>query len=363
MVNARTWLTLFLVSFGTALATASCGSSDSGSPGSAGVTGANTPGGADGAVNGTAGTISGGLGAGASAGAVSTIGAGATGRAGSGGGLGGGSSVSTGTLGSMCASDADCAGGLSCLTPDSTDMGSGGPSFGMCTATCVSDANCGGFEIGAGCVDVGTPTAPKRFCFEACTLGGDAGVFNTKCQGRIDFACTDLSTNTITPDPFCLPRCRADLECGSGLFCDSRSGLCSITQALGDAVGTACDPSAATNKCRGICLRTSSTVATTGECAEFCSGFLPCMYTGQAPGGLCAGALSNVFGPLDFGYCEPNCKCTSDCKFTGDQCRAWAATEASLKTALGADGLCLANLTPPGDVELTCGAGGTGGGP
>jgi hypothetical protein len=349
LVNARTWLTLFLVSFGTALATASCGSSDPGSPGSAGVTGVNMGGGGGGALSG------GGLGAGASAGAVSTPGAGATGRAGSGGGSG----VSTGTLGSMCASDTDCAGGLSCLTPDSTDLGSGGPSLGLCTATCVSDANCGGFEIGAGCVNVGTVTAPKGFCFEACTLGGDASVINTKCQGRLDFACTDLSTTT-TPDPFCLPRCINDVECGTGLFCDTRSGLCAKTMATGDAVGTPCDPSAATNSCRGICLRTSSTV---GECAELCSGLVPCMFTGQVPGGLCAGAITQAFGPLDLGYCEPNCKCTTDCKFTGDRCRAWAATEAPFKTTLGADGLCLANLTPPADVELTCGAGGTGGGP
>jgi hypothetical protein len=233
----------------------------------------------------------------------------------------------------------------------------------VCTAACSVDADCSPFEAGAGCVDFGTTAAPKGFCFEACTQGGDATAFDTKCQARGDFACTDLSPITTPPSPpapFCMPRCRADAECGTGLFCDVREGLCVKTKTPGDPVGSACDPNATTATCQGICL---GMTATTGVCAELCSGLLPCMYVGKTPGGLCAGALSTTFGPLDQGYCEPNCACTSECKITGDVCRAWATTEATLKTALGANGLCFPNLAA-GDVELTtCSQGGSGGGP
>jgi hypothetical protein len=333
VVKARTWLTLFIISLGTVAATASCGSDE---------------------ATGTGGTGGGSILGGGRAGSV--------GRAGS-GGSGGNSVGAVPTLGATCGSDLDCGAGLTCITADSTALGSGGPSLGMCTKTCATDTDCDALETGAGCINFGTTAAPKPYCVEACTQGGDSTAFDTKCQGRADVACVDLSdpnSATALPDPFCLPRCRADLECGTGLFCNKRNGLCSTTKRTGDPVGTACDPAAATNACEGICLGFPDG---TGKCAEPCSGFLPCMYAVDKPGGLCTGALSANFGPLDQGYCEPNCACAADCAFPGDTCWGWTPAESSLATALGAVGTCFVSTTPivTGSVELTCGEGGSGG--
>jgi hypothetical protein len=194
---------------------------------------------------------------------------------------------------------------------------------------------------------------------------------STKCQGRFDLACKDLANPAASTaaDPFCVPRCRMDSECGTGLFCSPRTGLCSKTKPTGDAAGTPCDANAMTNNCEGICVGfPDSTGKTfTGACADLCSGVTPCAFKGTTPGGLCLGALSQMFGPLDEGFCEPTCSCTGDCQFLGHICRGWMATESDLQTALASPGLCF----PPvmdGSVELTAceggaaGAGGAAGG-
>ena len=153
--------------------------------------------------------------------------------------------------------------------------------------------------------------------------------------------------------PFCIPLCRSDLECGTGLYCNKGSGLCSKTKPTGDPVGTPCSPDAATATCAGFCIRTSAdnVKPVTGVCAEYCSGLLDCMYDGDKPGGLCAGQFSDTFGILDLGYCEPSCECTGQCPFPDDQCRAWNASEQSLAQDLGKPGLCYPNVTD--STELT----------
>lgn len=341
VVKARTLFTLFIISLGTVAATASCGSDEATGGGAAGDAG---------------GSI---LGGGATGRAGTTGRAGATAGGGEAASNGGAGNNGPGPLGAMCAGDIDCAQGLTCIPPDSTDFGSGGPSLGMCTMACTSDAVCGALAPGAGCINFGTQAAPKAFCLEGCTQGGDATAFDTKCQGRPDFACSDFSASAV-PDPFCVPRCRADIECGPGLFCSRRSGLCSATKGTGDPAGTACDPMATTSTCQGVCVHFASNDM--GVCAELCSGFLPCMYggaDGQKPGGLCSGALSQTFGPVDEGFCEPNCACSGDCKFPDHLCRKWPTAEANFKSILGADGMCYPTVL--NSVELTCGEGGAGG--
>jgi len=255
-----------------------------------------------------------------------------------------------------------------CLTAGSTALNGGGPAGGMCTLACTSTADCTAVAPGADCFNFGTMAAPKLYCLDGCTQGGtDAATAASKCQGRGDFACVDLSSSTV-PDPFCIPLCRSDIECGTGLYCNKGSGLCSKTKPTGDPVGTACTPGADTDTCEGFCIRTSAdgVMPVTGVCAEFCAGLLDCMYDGDKPGGLCAGQFSNTFGILDLGYCEPSCDSTCDCPITGDLCRAWAADEQTLAMDLGKKGLCYPNVT--GSVELTCddqgmaGAGGDSGG-
>lgn len=329
MVKARTWFTLCIIALGTIGATASCGGSDEGTVSSAGSGGGGViPGG------GRAGT---------------------TGRAGATGSSGSTGNVGTG-LGATCASNAQCDDGLVCITPDSTELGDGGPSLGMCTLACTSTADCAAVATGSACFEVGTD---KGYCFASC-VQGEATVQTDKCLGRPDFACQDIS-ETATPEAFCLPRCRADLECGDGLFCNKRSGLCSPTKGTGDPLGSPCTPGAAVGTCEGVCLRTSADGVTpiTGVCTELCSGVFPCKYSGENPGGLCLGPLSADWDVGDLGYCQPSCECSGDCTYPGDVCRAWAAGEESLATTLNAPGLCYPSVM--NTVELDCGEGGAGG--
>jgi hypothetical protein len=339
VIKARTWFTLLLLSFGTVAATVSCGSDE--------------------ATGGGGGTGGGGL-----IGASGKAGGGSVSRAGSGSA---GDTGTTGILGTVCAVDGDCATGFTCVTAGSGKFGGGGPSQGLCTASCTTDDDCAALEPGAGCVNMGTTDAPAPYCLEACTQGDPLDP-TTKCQGRFDLACRDLSdpTTSTTADPFCVPRCRMDAECGTGLFCSPRTGLCSKTKPTGDAAGTPCDSNAATNNCAGICVGfpDSTGKVFTGYCADLCSGVTPCNFTGTTPGGLCLGALSQMFGELDEGFCEPTCTCGGECKFPNHICRGWLSTESALQMALNSPGLCIPPVMPPdGSVELAACEGGSGGAP
>jgi hypothetical protein len=75
------------------------------------------------------------------------------------------------------------------------------------------------------------------------------------------------------------------------------------------------------------------------------------MYSGTTPGGYCAGALTADFNVLDFGYCEPACDCTVDCKIPGDLCQAWTADFAAVASDLGSAGFCYPNVI--GSTEVT----------
>ncbi len=249
-----------------------------------------------------------------------------------------------------------------CLTAGGNEFNGGGPAGGVCTAKCSSTADCDALEKGADCFNYGTDAEPKLYCLEACVQGGDATSSPDKCRGRANFACVDLSATSV-PEPFCLPLCRADIECGAGLYCSKSSGLCSSTKPTGDPVGTPCTPSTASGpgsgNCEGFCVRSTAdgAVPAKGVCAEFCSGFLDCAYHGDQPGGLCYGALSDNFGIFDLGYCFPACDCTANCPFPGDRCRAWPAAQQSFAVELGAPGLCASDVT--GSVALdTCGEAG-----
>jgi hypothetical protein len=324
VVKARTWFTLFMISLGTVAATASCGSDE--------------------AIGGSGGSSGG-----------SIIGrAGAVGRA--------GSSGDSSALGVPCDTDTQCGDGLICAKANGTAFGAGGPSHGMCTLACTATGTeCSTLKPGAECFEFGTELAPQAYCLDACVQDTPLDL-STKCAGRPDFVCADLGSDV--PQPFCVPHCRSDAECGTGLFCDQTGllGLCVKTKPPArDPVGTPCDPEANTPTCAGYCIRTTEDGVTPveGVCVELCAGGLDCMLKGNTPGGFCAGPLSDPFGALDLGYCLPNCSCTSDCKFPDDLCRKWADDESELASLLGADGLCYPNVT--GTVELTCGEGGAGG--
>jgi Cys-rich repeat protein len=350
VVKARTWFTLFIVSLGTVAATASCGSDE-----------------ATGGSSGSGNIISGG---GRSGNAGSVGRAGAVGRAGS----SGSSSVGDPTsLGLECTSDAQCAEGMVCAKANGTLFGGAGPSKGMCTKACTptpAGTECSDLKPGAQCFDFGTDDEPQGYCLDACEQDSPLDI-TSKCAGRTDFVCADLGDEDTGPAPFCVPHCRSDAECGTGLFCDKSSllGLCSKTKPpAGDPVGAPCTPTTESdpvpNTCAGYCIRTSENGVSpvTGVCVELCSGGSECMYgagSKPTPGGFCGGALSDPWGALDLGYCLPSCSCTSDCKIEGDLCRKWTDNQSDLAEELGAPGICYPVVAM--SVELSCGEGGAGG--
>jgi len=343
VVKGSTWFTLFLVSVGTVAATVSCGSDE-----------------------GTAGAPGGGsfINPGGGAGTAGRAGSGSVGRGGNGtgGNTGGGSNGDPTALGSMCSADSQCGEGMVCVTAGSMKFAGAGPSQGMCTMACDTNDQCDLLKSGAACANFGTEDEPVGYCIDSCVTG-DVVDLNSKCAGRSDFVCYDFGETL--PAPFCVPHCRSDAECGTGLYCDKSSlfGLCSKTKPTGDPVGTSCNPEADTQTCEGYCIHTDATDDTKGQCIELCSFGSECMYgsgTKPKPGGLCAGPLgTSEPGPMDLGYCAPNCGCTSDCVLEGDVCRKWPAADAAAAAALGAPGVCYLNVT--GSVELTCGEGGAGG--
>jgi hypothetical protein len=252
-----------------------------------------------------------------------------------------------------------------CAKANSTVFGDGGPSQGMCTMSCTpGGTECDTLKAGAECFDFGTTADPQGYCLDSCAQG-DPLDLASKCAGRSDFVCVDLGDTA--PLPFCVPHCRSDAECGTGLYCDKSSllGLCTKTKPSGDPVGTDCTPGGTTSTCEGYCIRTSDTGVTpvTGTCVELCAAGFECMYgsgSKPSPGGFCGGALSDTFGALDLGYCLPNCECSGDCKLPGDLCRKWPDADADLATVLGAPGVCYPVVAQ--SVELSCGEGGAGSG-
>jgi len=331
LLKARTSLALVVISLGTLAATVSCGSDET--TGGGGVLLAGGSGGASGGAAGKGGAV------------------------GRGGAASGGAGTATGALGGPCASDLDCGDGLKCFAADDAALPSGGPSQGLCTATCKADSECEALTPGAACVDFGD----AALCLEGCAEGTPTDI-STKCHDRPDVACVGYTVNGMANAAFlCTPTCRADAECGTGLFCDQKSGLCTKTKPTGDPPGTPCDPAAKTNNCFGACLTITPMGVTPakGVCAQLCAYGSACMYSGTKPGGICAGALSDNEGVHDLGYCEARCDCTGDCNIPGDVCRAWTAAEATIQSALGSDGYCYPVAT--GSTELTCGEGGAGG--
>src|SRR5688572_21690099 len=162
------------------------------------------------------GQIIGGSG-GAAAGSTASAGsAGATSGSGGslpGGGSGGSSTSGVGTVGKACAATSDCAQGLECLTPSSTDLG-GSPVGGLCTLPCAADTECIAVDPNAWCVGFSDTTA---YCFEGCLFdnGGPA-----KCHDRLDFVCTGVDS---LETEFA---CTSTAECGVNEVCVSN--ICTV---------------------------------------------------------------------------------------------------------------------------------------
>jgi hypothetical protein len=234
----------------------------------------------------------------------------------------------------------------------------------MCTKVCATDSDCSAIESDAACIPIEL-NDPTGFCLQPCVQGNPTSALD-KCQGRPDFLCVDLAGDGSAP--FCIPDCQSDSECGTGLFCNRRSGLCESTKPTGLPAGSACDPAATADPCLGICLQTSDTGVTpvVGACFDPCPVGTECLFAGTQAGGVCDLVSSAGFGFLDPGLCDPGCSCDEDCAVPGEACRGWAtdASSVQLKQDIGSDGICSlsANSVPAGSTELTCGAAGAGAG-
>jgi hypothetical protein len=239
-----------------------------------------------------------------------TGGASGTTSTGTSGGFGGGV---TGNVAHACTNDADCSGGLSCLTDAASDpIFGGGPAGGFCTKACNQDLDCA--PAGAVCYKV-DPAQPGR-CTLPCTFGPPitsvddlfASLSMDKCFGREDLRCAKAGGAGV-----CLPTCGSDSQCSGGRVCDPRLAVCVDKANEGDPIGTMCDPTMTDTTCAGVCIGFDSGVT-------MCSR--PCVLGGVVTdtddcGGLDQGLCAfrpKANGPGDAGYCTPSCTAAEDCQ-------------------------------------------------
>ena len=316
----------------------------------------------------------------------------AGGKAGTAGTAGGSPPLSgTGSLGSRCGALTDCAAGLICLTPKSTQLDGGAPPRGLCTMPCVSDQECAPQGSGALCY----PSDPSDelgggYCIEGCSFG-QPSLGEVKCHNRDELACNparfSLSGDTCfdTTDcqagelcqaggcsvvfPGCLPSCRGDIDCAQGMYCDQSflSGVCRAQKPTGKGLGEPCtvpgpNEPAEPDECLGFC-QPDSDVGDQGHCSATCGLLSECGWNAQTGkfDGACfyASVLTADVGYIgDFGFCTPTCNCTAECQDPALGCALIAG--GPLPEDFRGPGLC---FTPdPEEDELDqCGAGGDSG--
>jgi hypothetical protein len=103
--------------------------------------------------------------------------------------------------------------------------------------------------------------------------------------------------------------------------------MCIQGTSTGQALGTACDPNAATDPCNGTCVPIDS-AGKIGTCTSFCplnSDLTGCGWDGKST--ATSGCLftpgfedPNDLGENDIGLCGALCDCDSDCKVQTENC-------------------------------------------
>ena len=217
-------------------------------------------------------------------------------------------------LGIECTADGDCGPGLTCLTAEGTTPAfSGGPAAGYCSKACATDADCPGNAS----LCAGAAGGAMGVCLLTCDLGPalkflDDPLDPTKCHGRFDLRCANITTTTTA----CVPTCGKDEECPAGRVCDPRLAVCVDKANTGLAAGAKCDPMAQTPECAGICVSfTGGTTSCSSPCAL--GGEITDPTTVNDCGGLEKGLCvysPTGNGPDDFGFCAPGCSLQSDCQ-------------------------------------------------
>lgn len=357
MVKARAWATLCVIGGTVGLLTTSCGSDElkkGGGYGGGGIVGGAGGNSGDGGAKGGSGPKGG-----------------AGGAKGGSSGTGGSGNTKTSNMGKACVNATTCGANLDCYTgPDVPN--------GFCTADCVDDSDCEKLSPGSMCV-----TDPSGgFCIQGCEVG--SGSLEAKCQGRDDFSCQlfavdqsdtlcsrDADCAPLGPAYFCssntciatacLPTCGSDAECGEN-FCDVGNGFCVPEKPPGLAIGSSCDPNAATDPCAGFCL--GNTDGSFALCSGYCTLGVAttCGWdgTGSADSAcMFIPGFNEMAASGDAGYCGQLCDCSADCRNPGFSCIELSAATAKV---FKRSGFCAA--ADPGDKVLTTcpsGNGGTGG--
>ena len=280
-------------------------------------------------------------------------------------------------LGRSCHSDDDCGGSLSCLRNDQDFHGQGAPAGGLCTASCLVDADCSAFDASAVCATLAEAPLVREFasspvpriCLQGCSLGSPGG--SSKCHGRSDQACRPFAPEGVEQcrengscpngglcfrdrcrELACGPRCNAKTDCGEGRSCDPESGLCVAYRSASVPIGAACNPDAPRiGACgSGTCLVLFDNDGVRGKsmCTQSCT-------LGQRCGegsGACVMPRFSDYAVGDVAYCSELCTCNDDCSNPADACVRWDKTEQAAH--FGSEGLCQEGLRD--EKTLDCGA-------
>jgi hypothetical protein len=233
--------------------------------------------------------------------------------------------ASAGPVGAACSKDADCLSGLDCLTADGGVLDFSGPAGGYCTVGCADDAACQAVDRGSECLSF----RGQRICVRTCASGVVPSAV-AKCLDRSDVTCVSdvarqLQAPADGPQPgVCLPSCQSDAQCGAGLFCDLRNGLCTNAPPTGDPVGSRCD--GPNNNCEGgVCVPLNGFER---FCSAFCRfGGPGCGFDGDDARPEAGCVLAQVPGESvgDRGLCLELCESASDCARPGAVCLATTA--------------------------------------
>jgi hypothetical protein len=264
--------------------------------------------------------------------------------------------VGSGIVGARCNSDADCAGGGTCLRADSDSyLGAGGPAGGYCTFSCTVTSedpyadDCATHDPESLCGPFGPDDS--LICVRTClSLDPDPG--EAKCLNRPDLMCLSQAAGGDAPFSgmrqfgYCKPHCGSDAECPPGRFCHTQAGICTTGQVQASPVGARCSLD---TDCNGRACEDRND-ENIGTCTAPCvlgslsgCGFghdasprdLACLQPAIAAGRFSEGAG-------DAGLCRELCDVAEDCERFAD---GWVCSElsANAQEFFGRPGAC----TPP----------------
>lgn len=233
-------------------------------------------------------------------------------------------------VGASCASDADCAGGATCLRADGNEyLGAGGPAGGYCTFACTREADdCPSHDPESFCAPLGPEQA--GYCIRTC-LSQDPDPGEAKCLNRTDVVCISVAADGVLPfngqrqPGYCRPLCGSDEDCPAGRVCHAQGHICTDAQIPGASVGAACSLD---SDCSGYACEDRNDEGI-GVCTATCvlGALSGCGYGHDVSerDAACLTPLvaANRFseGVGDLGLCREVCDVAEDCQQAGWVCR------------------------------------------